>query len=106
MGYKWEGGWQGAGGGRRCRECAGVHAGLQPGRQQLLTLPRSPPLHFLQNQLQSDLPFCAFNGGNDVFVDVGNKSLGLEALMNHLACTPSEVRRSAGLVLCGRESTV
>ncbi len=59
-----------------------------------------------QNQLQAELPFCAFNGGNDVFVDVGNKSLGLEALMNHLACTPSEVRRSAGLVLCGRESTV
>ncbi|KAI7845135.1 hypothetical protein COHA_001180 [Chlorella ohadii] len=45
----------------------------------------------VQNQLQAELPFCAFNGGNDVFVDVGNKSLGLEALMNHLACTPSEV---------------
>lgn len=24
------------------------------------------------------LPFCAFNGGADVFVDLGNKSLGLE----------------------------
>lgn len=30
------------------------------------------------------LPFCAFNGGNDVFVDIGNKSLGLEALMQYL----------------------
>lgn len=39
----------------------------------------------------SPLPFCAFNGGNDVFVDVGNKSLGLEALMNYLGLTPPEV---------------
>ena len=30
-------------------------------------------------------------GGNDVFVDVGNKSLGLEALMNYLGYNPSEV---------------
>ncbi len=30
------------------------------------------------------LPFCAFNGGNDVFVDIGNKSLGLQALMEYL----------------------
>ncbi|KAL4452320.1 hypothetical protein ABPG75_007982 [Micractinium tetrahymenae] len=45
----------------------------------------------VQNQLQAELPFCAFNGGNDVFVDVGNKSLGLEALMNHLGFTPAEV---------------
>lgn len=33
-------------------------------------------------------------------MDVGNKSLGLEALMNHLACTPSEV--GAALRLAGR----
>jgi len=42
----------------------------------------------VQAQLQSDIPFCAFNGGNDVFVDVGNKSLGLEALMTYLQCDP------------------
>ncbi|BDA49790.1 IMP-specific 5'-nucleotidase 1 [Coccomyxa sp. Obi] len=41
--------------------------------------------------LDSPTPFCAFNGGNDVFVDVGNKSFGLEALMNYLGLTPSEV---------------
>ena len=42
-----------------------------------------------QAQLQgSDLPYCAFNGGNDVFVDVGNKSLGLQALMKFLKCKP------------------
>ena len=45
----------------------------------------------VQSGLHSSLPFCAFNGGNDVFVDVGNKSLGLEALMNHLGFSPSEV---------------
>lgn len=45
----------------------------------------------VQTNLSSDLPFCAFNGGNDVFVDVGNKSLGLEALMSHLNCLPEQV---------------
>lgn len=45
----------------------------------------------VQTNLSSELPFCAFNGGNDVFVDVGNKSLGLEALMNHLNCLPEQV---------------
>ncbi|GAB4818971.1 hypothetical protein N2152v2_006017 [Parachlorella kessleri] len=45
----------------------------------------------VQMQLSSRVPFCAFNGGNDVFVDVGNKSLGLEALMNYLGYNPSEV---------------
>ena len=44
----------------------------------------------VQQQLSSKLPFCAFNGGNDVFVDVGNKSLGLDALMRHLGCYPHE----------------
>ncbi len=37
-----------------------------------------------QTQLEANVPFCAFNGGNDVFVDVGNKSLGLAALMTFL----------------------
>lgn len=45
----------------------------------------------VQTNLSSDLPFCAFNGGNDVFVDVGNKSLGLESLMNHLQLLPEQV---------------
>ncbi|KAG0626727.1 hypothetical protein M758_2G146800 [Ceratodon purpureus] len=38
----------------------------------------------------SRLPFCAFNGGNDVFVDVGNKSVGLQALMRFLHKKPYE----------------
>ena len=43
----------------------------------------------------SKIPFCAFNGGNDVFVDVGNKSLGLQALMKFMAVKPHEVMSSA-----------
>lgn len=39
------------------------------------------------------LPFCAFNGGADVFVDLGNKSLGLEAIMNYLGVRPHQVCR-------------
>lgn len=34
------------------------------------------------------LPFCAFNGGTDVFVDIGNKSVGLGALMSYLGKRP------------------
>lgn len=45
----------------------------------------------VQTRLESDLPFCAFNGGNDVFVDVGNKLLGLQALMNYLNFSPEQV---------------
>ena len=64
---------------------------------------RAPPAS--QNQLQADLPFCAFNGGNDVFVDVGNKSLGLEALMGYLGFSPPEVGASSDALLwCGRGS--
>ncbi|CAM6103264.1 unnamed protein product [Calypogeia fissa] len=40
--------------------------------------------------VDSKLPFCAFNGGNDVFVDIGNKSVGLEALMKFLRKGPKE----------------
>ena len=39
------------------------------------------------------LPFCAFNGGGDVFVDIGNKSLGLAALMAHLGVSAPKVGR-------------
>jgi len=44
-----------------------------------------------QNRLRdSELPYCAFNGGSDVFVDVGSKSLGLQALMKFLKCKSHE----------------
>ena len=36
------------------------------------------------------LPYCAFNGGNDVWVDVGNKLIGVRILREWLNITGSE----------------
>lgn len=36
------------------------------------------------------IPHCAFNGGNDVWVDVGNKALGVRALQNFMGGTPKQ----------------
>lgn len=33
------------------------------------------------------LPFCAFNGGNDVFVDIGDKSWGVQVCQNYFGKT-------------------
>ena len=38
----------------------------------------------------AEVPYCAFNGGNDVFVDVGNKNIGLNTLMRYLGFEGSE----------------
>ena len=35
-------------------------------------------------KLGSNVPFCAFNGGNDVFIDIGNKRVGVQALQQYL----------------------
>jgi len=37
------------------------------------------------------LPFCAFNGGFDVFVDIGDKSVGISALMRKFGLKPENV---------------
>lgn len=42
--------------------------------------------------LDMPVPFCAFNGGADVFVDIGNKSLGLHALMKYLGAKSEQVQ--------------
>jgi len=51
-----------------------------------------------QSQLQTmnhgtgpNVPFCAFNGGRDVWVDVGNKRVGVEVLGSYLGVDASEV---------------
>ncbi|KAJ3399236.1 IMP 5'-nucleotidase, partial [Chytridiales sp. JEL 0842] len=36
------------------------------------------------------LPFCAFNGGSDVWLDIGNKLIGVQILQEHLATKPHE----------------
>jgi IMP and pyridine-specific 5'-nucleotidase len=38
---------------------------------------------------ESLLPFCAFNGGSDVWVDIGNKLIGVQVLQTFLGATPS-----------------
>jgi IMP and pyridine-specific 5'-nucleotidase len=32
--------------------------------------------------LESKVPYCAFNGGNDVFIDIGNKRVGVRGLQS------------------------
>mmetsp|Transcript_6193 Transcript_6193/g.9556 ORF Transcript_6193/g.9556 Transcript_6193/m.9556 type:complete len:460 (+) Transcript_6193:483-1862(+) len=36
------------------------------------------------SRLKTQIPYCIFNGGGDVFCDVGNKSVGIGALMRYL----------------------
>lgn len=45
--------------------------------------------HHLQSDVRVTIPFCSFNGGNDVFIDVGSKSLGIRALQSRLGATPA-----------------
>ena len=42
------------------------------------------------NSLNSTIPFCAFNGGNDVFVDIGNKRVGVVGLQEFLRVCPRQ----------------
>ncbi|CAB4397613.1 unnamed protein product [Rhizophagus irregularis] len=39
---------------------------------------------------KNDLPFCAFNGGSDVWLDIGNKLIGVQILQQFLGATPGE----------------
>ncbi len=42
------------------------------------------------NQSDTTVPYCAFNGGNDVFVDIGNKRVGVQSLMAFFGIKPAE----------------
>lgn len=64
--------------------------GLIPGAPTIYEVLEELAITVQQQLVDSPLPFCAFNGGGDVFVDVGNKSLGLEALMQYLKFNPSQ----------------
>ena len=50
----------------------------------------------LQHELRDfRVPFCAFNGGNDVWVDIGHKALGIQALQKYVfRFLPKELRDS------------
>jgi len=43
--------------------------------QHALSTHKEPPI---------ELPFCAFNGGSDAWIDVGNKCIGVEAMQAYL----------------------
>ncbi|KAF1987082.1 IMP-specific 5'-nucleotidase-like protein 1 [Aulographum hederae CBS 113979] len=49
------------------------------------------------------LPFCAFNGGNDVFVDIGDKSWGVRACQHFFACVPTPI---SAIPIHGRSASV
>ncbi|KAG6611105.1 IMP-specific 5'-nucleotidase [Phytophthora cinnamomi] len=53
----------------------------------------------LQHELRHfSVPFCAFNGGNDVWVDIGHKALGIQALQKYVfRFLPKELRDSEEL---------
>ena len=47
-------------------------------------------LSMMSQGIGSNLPFCAFNGGRDVWVDVGNKKVGVQVLGAYLGVDASE----------------
>ncbi|KAJ2957800.1 hypothetical protein NQZ79_g6552 [Umbelopsis isabellina] len=53
-------------------------------QHHLLRYQRSPSV------LQASLPFCCFNGGSDVWVDIGNKLIGVQMLQAYLNAKPEE----------------
>jgi IMP and pyridine-specific 5'-nucleotidase len=48
-------------------------------------------LRMMNNGKGPQIPFCAFNGGRDVWVDVGNKRVGVEVLGAYMGVEASEV---------------
>ncbi|KAI9910806.1 hypothetical protein PsorP6_010092 [Peronosclerospora sorghi] len=59
----------------------------------------------MQNELRHfQVPFCAFNGGNDVWVDIGHKALGIKALQKYaFQFLPKELRGSEMRNIQGHE---
>ena len=47
-------------------------------------------LQKLNNGAGASLPFCSFNGGSDVWVDVGNKRVGVQILQSFCGIDPIE----------------
>jgi hypothetical protein len=37
------------------------------------------------------IPFCAFNGGRDMWVDIGNKRVGVEVLGSYMGVDPTDI---------------
>lgn len=55
-----------------------------------LTRPCRSSLCLPQTTWQNTIPYCAFNGGSDVWVDVGNKLIGVQVMQKLLGASPAE----------------
>ncbi|KAG0359512.1 IMP 5'-nucleotidase [Podila minutissima] len=67
--------------------------GIKIAREQLDECVLSTQQRLLEyQQMSADtkpaIPFCVFNGGNDVFVDIGNKLIGVQVLQKYLGAAP------------------
>eukprot|EP00158_Paraphelidium_tribonemae_P003224 Partr_v1_DN25973_c1_g1_i5_m68484 putative IMP-specific 5'-nucleotidase involved in IMP (inositol monophosphate) degradation (By similarity) len=45
---------------------------------------------YLHNSILQTIPFCAFNGGTDAWIDVGDKLLGVQSLQKIISSSPSQ----------------
>ncbi|KAG0333577.1 IMP 5'-nucleotidase [Podila humilis] len=71
-----------------------VTTGVKIAREQLDECVLSTQQRLLEYQQMSadsktEIPFCVFNGGNDVFVDIGNKLIGVQVLQKYLGAAPA-----------------
>ena len=48
-------------------------------------------LSMMNNGTGPNIPFCAFNGGKDVWVDAGNKRVGVQMLGSYLGVDSPEI---------------
>jgi IMP and pyridine-specific 5'-nucleotidase len=73
--------------------------GLIPQPNQVLTrealdetvLRCQAQLQTMNNGTGPQIPFCAFNGGRDVWVDVGNKRVGVEVLGAYMGVEATDI---------------
>ncbi|KAF9105078.1 IMP 5'-nucleotidase [Mortierella sp. AM989] len=78
---------------RKMRAVGIVPVGVRIAREQLDECVLSTQQRLLEYQQFSGpskvaIPFCVFNGGNDVFVDIGNKLIGVQVLQAYLGAAP------------------
>jgi len=51
--------------------------------ETVLVVQKTLEINALRNPADARIPFCAFNGGRDVFVDIGDKSWGVTVCQNY-----------------------
>lgn len=55
----------------------GIRIARETLEETVLVVQKTLEVHALREPGRRRIPFCAFNGGNDVFVDIGDKSWGV-----------------------------